>query len=1349
MPAKRPTPDTSDANLTLRTLGNASLLSLSEGAEPAEVFGVGKPLALITYLAATPAGHASRARLIDLLWSDLDPDAAKHALRQTIWYIRRRGGAQLLAATSDAVALGFNLPSDRTELLAASAAGQHERVVALYRGPFFPDFAAPGCLEFEHWADAERRRLAQIFASSCDDLVRRLLNEAKFREAQALARRLRDSVPHSEAAWRLVLEAHLSAGDQLGAVLDADALENMAAHEELELEASTRALIRTVRSGRRRLTEPASTPDEPDSSSLETVLVGREAAFSRVLSAWDAVQRGRSWRFVIVARSGLGKTRLIRDLAVRLRASRARVVTARASLTQRDLVYALASEVAAALAALPGARAISTQSAAILVGLNPTLSTHFSAPPRSVTGDEGLRQLVLALRELIDAVADEHAVALFIDDLHWSDDASHRLLMNVASELVTPRLLLVFSSRPDGRLAQHHGGAFEDLIDLPALEPKHVAQMIESVAALPDDSWARELPVQLCRSADGSPLLVLETLQHLMDRGVLTRIDDVWHYARPGELSTILTSGSPIRTRLAALDRPERWLLTVAACVRRPLSLDFFARADDRSTDTVRRALIELERRGLLRREGDRWQITHDEIADAALDVVGDEARRAALVATGRALTATSGFPDRDGQLAAQMLTSAQATDELRSLFGRIAARAYARGDRRRPSLLAADLLGVGADDAVAQTLAASVPLRWRLGLVSRARAVSAAAVAIGVAALLTTMALWRAGASPPPDAVLAALAPEAGTLLVRQFELREDDWPDSKPLSDRTTTTDFVVPGFDLTSVGGTASPTGRGVILSLAVDDSGVIDLFRAEPGQPLRRLTWSRGDDLTPDLSPDGHSLVFSTARWSEFSRYDLALLDVQTGQVSQLTSGDESDDGPRWSLDATSVAFTRRRWGRGSTQLCVLHLSGRQLSCRDTPLVSQFSGWLDATHALVRTDSSGRRRLNVVNVQTGELRPFDMDWQVDMATVSPDGRWVFCRCAVRQGDPVVPVVFPSDRPRRFRTVQTTPATASMFPTWLTYSRAALSNSVAIDSGWRSVIVGAPHTFTAVVQDSLGRAMTSSAVRWSVIGREASIDSATGVLVTPRAGPLEVVATADARIRARIRVTAVSDSNALLWTEDWTDSSLARWYHIGWPSSRVADRPGASHALFTNGDGSYHSGVVSRARFETSQGLAIDMDVSTPATLSQWQLLELFLRNIRDTVTYEMAAGHNAPPYPNPADVVCDAGWPVESAVATGEARTLTLNNGNGGANVPIQSRHVSGRWLHFRLQLFPDGRCGVAFDGQPLAVTQGPGPWHPYVHLEIGGNSYRTRILVGPVRIRRGVPNDIDWAPLLLH
>lgn len=67
----------------------------------------------------------------------------------------------------------------------------------------------------------------------------------------------------------------------------------------------------------------------------------------------------------------------------------------------------------------------------------------------------------------------------------------------------------------------------------------------------------------------------------------------------------------------------------------------------------------------------------------------------------------------------------------------------------------------------------------------------------------------------------------------------------------------------------------------------------------------------------------------------------------------------------------------------------------------------------------------------------------------------------------------------------------------------------------------------------------------------------------------------------------------------------------------------------------------------------------------------------------------------------------------------------------------------------MQLFPDGRCGLAIDGRPLMIVQGLPINDARYRLILGGNSAQTDILVGNIQMWTGVRSDIPWIDLDLR
>ena len=73
---------------------------------------------------------------------------------------------------------------------------------------------------------------------------------------------------------------------------------------------------------------------------------------------------------------------------------------------------------------------------------------------------------------------------------------------------------------------------------------------------------------------------------------------------------------------------------------------------------------------------------------------------------------------------------------------------------------------------------------------------------------------------------------------------------------------------------------------------------------------------------------------------------------------------------------------------------------------------------------------------------------------------------------------------------------------------------------------------------------------------------------------------------------------------------------------------------------------------------------------------------------------------------------------------------------------------GSWFHVRLQIFPDGRCGVAVNGVPVGMSAGRAITDSSVRVLTFGNSAETKALVGPITLRAGVLPDVDWTRLTM-
>ncbi len=1315
------------------TLGGFTLVSSSvQSASP--LLGPGKPLALLLYLHSSPSRSASREHLTDLLWADLDPVAARHALRQTLWYLRQRLGSGCIRTDNGDVALDLNITCDRDDFVRAVEEGHAEDAVDLYRGHFLPDFAVPGGLEFEHWSDAERTRLRLMFLRTAERVVRLRLSTGRARGAREVAQRIRDGNVHSEASWRLYLETLMAGHDTLGALAEAERMLTVLRQDGRTPEPATRALLRAIQQE----PEPAAAP----ATGLVAELVGREGQFAAIVESWETVRGRRATQVHVSAPAGLGKTRLLLDVESRLTAAGGRCVYVRANPGERTVPYALAAEFAAVLSELSGAKGISPASAGALVALNPAVSSTFRQPADTASGEEAARRRALAVTELVKALADEAAIAILIDDLHWADAASRRLVDAVFGRLSAERVLVVTAARP---VPGPDAPPLALRIELPPLTVDQVAALLASLGTLTGD-LARDLPALVLEASGGSPLLALESLQAALDVGLLVLVADSWQSPTPQALAERLTRGSALRDRVAGLERSEHWLLVLLATGGLPLATEVLACAARRTVDAVSAELLQLERRGLVQRAPDGWEPAHDAIAEAVTAAASADALHTASATLGRALAREAHAPQQLVARAAQLLARSDGS-ALTDLFRRWVRSRRRMGDRRRPASLAIDLVGADATERV-HALARSLPLHVRLGIDTPGRVV-ALAIPLLVLGIAAQIVLARPR-TPPPDAELLAISNDQNSPGTWRAELRRNAW-DPRFDVELHRTRHTLASVLSEARAGSAIAPAldGRSWIVEHVFTDSGGMDLVQVfTDGRASRRLTSARGDDgaaSEASWAPDGSALAFTTARWSELSRYDVAVLDMRDGTVRQVTSSDAADGYPRWSRDGARIAFGRKFFDSRMPAVCTVGVDGTDLRCRDiaSDIPPMVLGWTDDRRIVLQRDSAGVSLWEVMDAISGTRTRLGASVG-GRGHLSPDGGWVLVHGPVPGSSEPSWRVFPVDRPAAARTLSgDIPQGARILwgqpptpPPYLT--------ALSVEPSAEPIPVRATYRLYASGVSSAGARLPLHFVHWQSSDTAiATIDSA-GVVRPLKSGRVTVVASAGGWRADTLEVEIGSGDATFVLTESWAGGLDTSWVPWGVPLPVVERLSDGRDALLTRGDSSYDSGVYSRITVPAIAGIGLEAAVAGVLSAQQWQRHVLAFYGDLDSTWLagwdHRTGGLDTPRYDSSAER-CWAAYPAQEGT-TGPER-LRFGCATEALTVPAPIGMRDGSWHVLRLQVFPDGRLGIAVDGVPLGITSAALRLDSRYRAVILGQSHRARMLVGDVTMWTGVRDDIDW------
>ncbi|MGA7194151.1 MAG: hypothetical protein WBW94_11005 [Anaerolineales bacterium] len=117
------------------------------------------------------------------------------------------------------------------------------------------------------------------------------------------------------------------------------------------------------------------------------------------------------------------------------------------------------------------------------------------------------------------------------------------------------------------------------------------------------------------------------------------------------------------------------------------------------------------------------------------------------------------------------------------------------------------------------------------------------------------------------------------------------------------------------------TATPVPPQDVMILSVEENGYAHLFAYIPAKlSLTRLTSGQWSDIDPAMSPDGKRIAFASNRAGFWNLYTL---DIQSGNVVQLTNDHNYNAAPTWSPDLAWIAY--ETYQNGNLQIALLSLN----------------------------------------------------------------------------------------------------------------------------------------------------------------------------------------------------------------------------------------------------------------------------------------------------------------------------------------------------------------------------------------------------------------------------------------
>jgi DNA-binding SARP family transcriptional activator len=504
--------------------------------------------------------------LLEWLWPDLTPGSARNSLWVAVSRLRRllEPGAAGRGASSFVVteASGYRFYAGNSCEIDVDRFSDHARqgwtcqregawveaieafnaAGALYRGDYLAEDP------YEDWAHPMRELLRENFLELEGALAACHLALGRSQEALAHAREVLGHDPCRESAWRLVMEAHYRAGEQDQALRAFERCRAVLAHE-----LGVDPLPETAALHERMLRAPPSLPRQsssplPAALALQLPFVGRDHEWTRLADLLRRAMDGQGRVVLVSGEPGIGKTRLLEELAGLATARGAQILAGQCYELEQNVAYApivealrglLPALLASPPACPPGQLAAVAELLPELRGIGLDLPPYRPLPP-----DEERTRLLTSLAQVIRRCAQREPVVLLIDDLQWADPSTLQLVHYLGRQVGSQPLLLAGAFRSTRIDPRHPLTALRDQLSrlgvleelsLPAFQEEDVVLLLRILGS---QDVGNSLARQLYGKTEGHPYFLAEVLRTLaQEKRIVADAEGSWHFVEEAQTS--------------------------------------------------------------------------------------------------------------------------------------------------------------------------------------------------------------------------------------------------------------------------------------------------------------------------------------------------------------------------------------------------------------------------------------------------------------------------------------------------------------------------------------------------------------------------------------------------------------------------------------------------------------------------------------------------------------------------------------------------------------------------------------------------------------------------------------------
>jgi len=575
------------------------------------ISGLNRPKiqALFAYLLLHPLTTDQREIIADKLRPEAAPEQQRRNLSSTLYRLRQILGGDWLNANSHTISLAAHarLWVDVWEFESLLKRGDPEALQMAseqYRGELLPGI-------YDDWLLPRRERLREQNLSCLLKLGEIHEVAHRFEKGLSFYRQMLSLDPQREEAGRGVMRCLARLGRFPDALNTYETLQGSLAQTlDVAPGTETRQLANQLRS-------EWELHQQVSAYSFPSQFVGRLAERTRLLSLLEQARQGQGKLVLLMGEAGIGKTRLLEELAQAADWRGWRVVWGRADEFKITPPYGPLSQ--AVQQALPPARREQLESGGKGSALALVSVQLLGQPaPQPVPESSSSAQLVHALSVLLDGLQRISPHLILLDDLQWSDPDVWPLLDGLRASLGKMAILLALAVRSDEITLQPAAWSFlhtwdqenEVIIQLTGLGLRELGEL-----AMPWHLNGDKIE-KLATASGGNPMFALELLRteeleiHLQDHPTLSEL---------------------ALQKMIVLSAEAQYALQIAAIIGYHFTYSLWeAIIAAENIDALKIPLLagELERPGMLHLRADGYSFAHDTLRSAIYTHIPSPQRR-------------------------------------------------------------------------------------------------------------------------------------------------------------------------------------------------------------------------------------------------------------------------------------------------------------------------------------------------------------------------------------------------------------------------------------------------------------------------------------------------------------------------------------------------------------------------------------------------------------------------------------------------------------------------------------------------------------------------------------------------